>query len=629
MREFAESELVLPDGPFKGQRFKTSRQPFAALWFDAFESGQFERYAAVGPTQTGKTLMCAIIPLLYFLFELDETTIFGVPHMLMARDKWERDIKPVLEKTRYIDLMPSRGGGSRGGSVETINFENGAALRFMSGGGDDQTVAGFTARCLVATEVDGLAKSKKRSAETIRIKQLEARTRAYPETRQIFLECTASTEVGQIWKNYTSGTESRIVIRCPKCRGFVSPEREHLTGWQVAEDEETARELARFECPSCSKPWSESERHEMLEDSRLLHDGETIGKRGGISGTRKRTRTLGFRWNSFHSRFTSAGALGAQEYLARADDDEENAEKEMRQFVWSRPWKPAIEEIVPLDIAAVYDRSCKPGRGIVPNWCERLTAAVDCGKYICHWVVVGWALDGTSHVVDYGVEDVPSSDLGIERGLLVALRSLRDWLELGFAVAGATEGTRMIPDQVWVDCGWKPGPIYEFCREAAKDSGQGSYERFRPSRGRGRSQSRRERYRGPTRTTGSRVLAGAEGANYHGVILENERIGEVQVSSDHWKTWVHGRLSVPPGKDGKYPRGAMTIFEAPHRVEHTSFAKHLTSEREVEEFDPAVGTVTRWEKRREANHWFDALYNAAAAGHLCGVRLLSSKPEEG
>ena len=28
----------------------------------------------------------------------------------------------------------------------------------------------------------------------------------------------------------------------------------------------------------------------------------------------------------------------------------------------------------------------------------------------------------------------------------------------------------------------------------------------------------------------------------------------------------------------------------------------------------------KWERRRQ-NHWFDALYNACAAGHYCGVRI--------
>jgi hypothetical protein len=33
--------------------------------------------------------------------------------------------------------------------------------------------------------------------------------------------------------------------------------------------------------------------------------------------------------------------------------------------------------------------------------------------------------------------------------------------------------------------------------------------------------------------------------------------------------------------------------------------------------------MTKWERVRRANHWFDALYNACAAGHWSGVRLMA------
>ena len=40
------------------------------------------------------------------------------------------------------------------------------------------------------------------------------------------------------------------------------------------------------------------------------------------------------------------------------------------------------------------------------------------------------------------------------------------------------------------------------------------------------------------------------------------------------------------------------------------------------------GNVTRWERLRKQNHWLDALYNACAAGHFCGVRLVDEvKPK--
>jgi hypothetical protein len=39
------------------------------------------------------------------------------------------------------------------------------------------------------------------------------------------------------------------------------------------------------------------------------------------------------------------------------------------------------------------------------------------------------------------------------------------------------------------------------------------------------------------------------------------------------------------------------------------------------------GVVTKWERIRKNNHWFDALYNACALGHYAGIRLLPQTPQ--
>lgn len=92
MRQFAESEIIIPDGPLRGRQFRCDRQPYTGLWFQAVDSGHWNRYVATGPTQSGKTLSCFIIPLLYHLFEMEETVICGLPDMDMAGDKWREDI---------------------------------------------------------------------------------------------------------------------------------------------------------------------------------------------------------------------------------------------------------------------------------------------------------------------------------------------------------------------------------------------------------------------------------------------------------------------------------------------------------------------------------------------------------
>ena len=53
VRRWAEETIVIPDGPHRGSRFDCSVQPFSGLFFDALDSGLYDRIVATGPTQSG------------------------------------------------------------------------------------------------------------------------------------------------------------------------------------------------------------------------------------------------------------------------------------------------------------------------------------------------------------------------------------------------------------------------------------------------------------------------------------------------------------------------------------------------------------------------------------------------
>ncbi|MEZ6130522.1 MAG: hypothetical protein R3C59_17690 [Planctomycetaceae bacterium] len=84
-------------------------------FLDEIDTGRWSRVAATGPTQNGKTLMCYVIPVLYHLFELNETVIVGLPSIDMANDKWTEDFLPVIQVSECASLIPTNGEGSRGG----------------------------------------------------------------------------------------------------------------------------------------------------------------------------------------------------------------------------------------------------------------------------------------------------------------------------------------------------------------------------------------------------------------------------------------------------------------------------------------------------------------------------------
>ena len=164
----------------------------------------------------------------------------------------------------------------------------------MSGGGGDKSRAGFTARVVVVTETDGMDRPGFTSRESDKITQLEARTRAYGSRKRVYLECTVSTEQGRTWREYQQGTRSRIVLPCPGCNDWVAPEREHLTGWQGAENQASAKKSGAFSCPSCGEIWSSEQRAEANRRSRLLHEGQSVDAKAGSQGLPRRLT----RWGS-------------------------------------------------------------------------------------------------------------------------------------------------------------------------------------------------------------------------------------------------------------------------------------------------------------------------------------------
>jgi hypothetical protein len=159
---------------------------------------------------------------------------------------------------------------------------------------------------------------------------------------------------------------------------------------------------------------------------------------------------------------------------------------------------------------------------------------------------------------------------------------------------------------VWIDAGYMAPVVYAFCREVGG--------RYLPSVGRGAAQQRAQWYNRPTQT-GSIVKYIGEG--FHLNELKAEGLVLAEVDADHWKTWVHERLKTPVASPG-----ALLLCRGTPQ-EHLSLAKHLTAERKVEEFIAGKGLLVRWERMQKNNHWFDALYNACAAGHWVGVRLIA------
>ena len=676
MLSFVEEEIRLPDGPFVGQAWTADRQPVqwyilneideggpvslrldGPAWAKVAEGGEsapglvevwtptgrelwtrtesgiegegdggggptvwtpergfgWNEFWITGPTQSGKTFISYVVPALYELFEKSNTVIGGVPMLDMAHDKWDCDFKPAIEQTRFAELMPLKGAGSRGGKLNSVRFRHGPVLRFMGASGSDASVFGYTAPSLVATEIDQYGRIRSETSRAAnKLSEMKGRLLSFGESMRIFQECTVSFEDGAVWQGYThSSTASVLMTQCPHCGGWFCWERGNLVGWRDAETEGTAYRGARWVCLLCSETITEAQRVAMHQpgQGRLVHKGQAVDRQGNVLGRGPDTRSFGFRWTAGNNLFYDCHFLGRQEWLAKRSDDPEDAERKMCQQFWTVPPPPPklSEESITLD--NVTERAQGFPRGLVPAWAELVTWGVDVHRYLLYYTVAAWRKDGTGLVIDYGVIETLAKQLGEEEGLELAFAQWDEQLGVGWAREGT--GEVVTATAGGVDTGYARESVIKAIRKySGRASSGGSL--WYATRGYGCTQHRDKIYRAPKKSTRPRKgTTIAVGENYHWeqTVINKRRQQVLLFDADKFKSWVHARLNTPDGH-----KGALRIYGADH--EHFEFAKHLTAEQLVTEKG-----VTRWRAIRDANHWFDSTVGASLVARVKGVTV--------
>jgi phage terminase large subunit GpA-like protein len=464
--QFAAEEIVLPiGGPFPGP-FDLDRQPFARLWFALLEAELFPRIAVPGPTQTGKTLLCFVIVAMYYLFERGENVGLGIPQIEMSRDKWERDFKPIISVSRYADQMPEEGTGSKGGKFESITFRNGATLAFLSGSGKDAKRSGKTIRIVLCTEADKYDQPGETSRESDPVSQMVARTDAFGTAGSlVIVECSVSTPKGLVWKWYsTLGSHGRIALLCPHCQGRVTPEREHLKGWQAADNEIDARAWAHFVCPACEHPWTEEDRALANQNAVLAHRGQGVNSDGTIIGPLPKTLTGGFRWSAVNNLLRPVADFGGAEWKSRNDPDDENNQKSLMQFMWAWPYSEDLESSEITEELVATKLTGRP-RAEVGDDCETVVVHIDLHSRWHYWSCLETCAGNVRTTIDYGLSLNPDGKrFGTAAAVRMGLEELADYLEGGEWVVSRSDGQVVDVDLFLVDAGFHQEIGLEFVK---------------------------------------------------------------------------------------------------------------------------------------------------------------------
>ncbi len=254
----------------------------------------------------------------------------------------------------------------------------------------------------------------------------------------------------------------------------------------------------------------------------------------------------------------------------------------------------------------VLQRSSGLARRQLPLNIQALTAAIDLGKYRCHWVVTGWWPGFGGVVVDYGVAEVVDTDRSMdneasEPAIYKALLNWRDEL-LRKDFVDAT-GARHPVQFCMVDSGTFTNAAYQFVREVGGI--------FHVSKG-------INPYTPKKQSTATTIA----GANLHATKMQAANVWLYELDTSYWKQFIHERFLTPTfDENNMLRRGSLSLFQSDQP--HLSYAHHICSEELVSEFKEGKGSKVYWSVKNENNHWLDATYMAAAAGEACGVKLIA------
>lgn len=594
IREFAESAIVIPDGPFAGERFTVERQPWTRLLFEQIDNHAWAEIVGTAPAQCGKTLVLFVIPLLFAAAELRANTVVALPDEEMWGDKWAIDILPVLRASPELrDLVPTTGPGSRDGKPkEAVLLTNGVTLKPMTPSGGEHTRSGFTAPVVSITELYRFTGNP--------FGEIKARQGAYNRfddacqlnsERRLFGEGTLTSRRELPWTLRNAedaeappiSTESEIYSPCPGCKRFVCFEREHLVGWQDAASELEAARRGRWQCPHCGKEFTEQARRKSAARGKLVHRGQSIDAKGRLHGKPPEVSRLFFRVKGYDNLLVNTAELAAEEWEAAQLTPDSRDWVDREQYLctkkWAIPYEPPLLDFAPLRASWLRDnRAGGVPLGELPDATRWYATGIDPGKFTCWFVSLAKDSAGAVYIVSFGGVDTSlthgDAQPTQERTAIAAtLDRIFDELAQGLPCGQG----RRTPDMVFCDANFQTDVAFAVCKSRGA----------MPINGVGRSQFKSRRvYAGPTRRNKTVRLIGD---GWHLTHVRERGWWQVTLDADQSKLDVQSGLRVASGQAGS--------IQLPRSIDKRTMTKlcgHLAAEVLRQTRTPAGKVLREW-----------------------------------
>ena len=381
-----------------------------------------------------------------------------------------------------------------------------------------------------------------------------------------------------IWAKWQSGTRHHFAWRCPQCEKWFIP-RMSLLRYPEGATPSQARTRTWLECPNSGCVIEENQKAAMNAYS-LAHGGPfggfiapgmAIDEDGTILEADLPDNTMLSLWVSgLASPFLTWGERVEEVLFA-----EQTGDSEARQGARNKTgelWSP-ISGDVP-DWQAIKNRAEPYPAGAMPDDAIVTTMAVDVQRDRLIFSTRAWGPRATSWLIEHGEYLGDTSQTAV-------------WALLAQKVTTPIDG---IPLRlVFVDSGFRPGKkftlplnrVYQFCRR---------FKRFvYPSKGSSKPMLK------PLAKSKPDVTKDGEVSKY-GLEL-------IRLDTDHWKSFVHERLTWPTDQ-----LGAWHI----HAEATEDYCRQLVAEARI----ITDGGKPMWVERSKNNHYLDCEAMNAAAGFM-------------
>jgi len=561
--EWAEANLVLSKNNSEPGKYSMDRTPYVRSIFEALKSSKYSIVVVVGAVQVFKTQVA--LNWIGNVLDDDPANCIWISSTTELAIRTSR-IKFRQELLRNSTLAEKWNDTKDATYTKEVNGTN----IYFGWSNSVSQLSMVNAKYMVGDEIDKWPDNVEKQGDPIEL--LEGRGTTYPDSILLLVSspCAEVGEPSKIVGRWLSGTRFKWFWPCPFCFEYFYPMSSMLKY-----DEELVKQIGEnsilksvyLECPHCFEKILNKHKKWMNSLGVMLAPGEKVenGEVTNINVDAQNNKTASFWVSGLCALWEkkSFGQLALKLYKAKKSNDE-NRVFAVLTSDFAEEYEPPSEK-PSIDLVQTCRRNYTLNQ--VPSDVICLTGSVDVQKYQLYYVIRGWAKKLNSYLINYGtIEGQTDKD--------------EVWNAFENMVLGTIfenkAGRKFRTKPFWIDCGWRPQAVYEFCCR--------NRDLYFP-------------VRGIPEETNANTIKPVQAMNvYDAKDRNNNPLGQTiiryKINDSYYKSDLYRRMDKPRGDEGRWyiPRDVDEFY-----------IKSVTAEEKIK----LKSGKTKWRSTFRHNHYLD------------------------